>query len=134
MENDKFYKIVFYVGCVWNFAVSVSLFILVGSLPDLLKIEPPNHSLFIYFNLYTIFVFGMMQFMVARDMCTNRNMVFILMWAKFIMLAVFVYVLIIDAPVKELTGFLAPGMVIDLIFGLLFWRYLVYSRKQIVAS
>ena len=134
MENDKFYKTVFYIGCIWNFAVSVMLFILVGSLPEMLKIQPPNHSLFIYFNLYTIFVFGMMQFMVARDMRNSRNMVFILMWAKFIMLAVFVYVLIIDTPAKELTEFLAPGMVIDLIFGLLFWRFLIYGKKQVTAS
>jgi hypothetical protein len=36
--------------------------------------------------------------------------------------------------VKELTSFLLPGMVLDFIFGLLFWRFMVYSRKQLIVS
>ena len=98
----------------------------------MINIEIPKHTLFIYFNLMSIFIFGCMQFTVARNLHENRNMVMILMWAKFAMIGVFIYALIFDAPVKELTSFLLPGMVIDFIFGLLFWRFLVYSRKQLI--
>ena len=128
MENDKLYKILFFVGSGWNFVVAISLFLLIGSLPTMINIEIPKHTLFIYFNLMSIFIFGCMQFTVARNLHENRNMVIILMWAKFTMIGVFIYALIFDAPVKELTLFLLPGMVIDFIFGLLFWRFLVYSR------
>lgn len=33
---------------------------------------------------------------------------------------------------KELMGFLAPGVVIDVIFGLIYWRFLVFSRTKVV--
>jgi hypothetical protein len=134
MENDKLYRILFYIGCGWNFAIAASLFILLNSLPTMLNIDPPRHTLFIYFNLSSIFIFGCMQLMVARNLHKNRNMVIILMWAKFTMIIMFVYALIFDAPVKELTSFLAPGMVIDFIFGLIFWRFLVYSRSQKIVA
>jgi len=131
MENDKLYRILFFIGSAWNFAVAISLFILIGSLPTLINIEPPKYNLFIYFNLMTIFIFGCMQWSVAKDLYKNRNMVVILMWAKFALIIIFLYALIFDTPVKELSAFLAPGMVIDLLFGLIFWRFLIYSRAQI---
>jgi hypothetical protein len=134
MENDKLYKILFYIGSGWNFAVAISLFVLIGSLPTIVQIEPPKYNLFIYFNLMTIFIFGCMQWTVAKDLFKNRNMVVILMWAKFALIIIFVYALIFDTPVKELSVFLAPGMVIDLLFGLIFWRFLIYSRAQIKNS
>jgi len=129
MENEKFYKTVFYVGSGWNFAMAISLFLLIDSLPEMINMDPPKHTLFIYFNLMSIFIFGCMQFTVARNLHENRSMVKILMWAKITMMVVYFYAVLFDAPVKELTSFLLPGMIIDLIFGLLFWRFLVFSRK-----
>ena len=58
MENDKFYKILFYTGSGWNFTMATSLFFLIESLPEMINIEPPKHTLFIYFNLMSIFIFG----------------------------------------------------------------------------
>lgn len=41
---------------------------------------------------------------------------------------VFGYALVVAPMPVELIGFLAPGMVIDVLFGLAFWRFLVYAR------
>ena len=129
MESDKLYRNLFYIGSGWNFAVAIGLFILIDSLPAMLQIDPPKHTLFIYFNLMSIFMFGCMQFMIARDLYGHRGMLLILMWAKFALVLVFLYALIIDPPQSKLTEFLAPGMIIDLIFGLIFWRFQIFSRQ-----
>jgi hypothetical protein len=131
MESDKLYKTLFYVGCGWNFAVSVSLFVLVKSLPTIIGIEPPRYPIFIEFNLASIFLFGCMQWIIARNLYGHRSFVKLLVWAKMAMAAVPLYSMLVDAPAKELIGFLAPGVVLDVIFGLIFWRFLVFSRNRI---
>ena len=130
MESDKFYRFVFYAGSVWNFSVSIGMFALVGSLPSMLRIEPPHYPLFIYLNLMSVFFFGCFQWIVARNLFGHRSVVTLLMWAKFIMGGVFLYSLIFEAPPKELMGFLAPGIVVDFVFGLIFLRFLIYSRGK----
>lgn len=130
MESDKLYRIVFYAGAAWNFAIATALFAMTGSLPTLLNIEPPRYPLFIHFNLMSIFFFGCMQWVIARNLHGHRSFVKVLMWAKLAMGAVFVYSILFDKPPVALVSFLAPGMVVDVLFGLIFWRFLVYSRAR----
>ncbi len=131
METDKLYKVLFYIGGGWNFLICTALFVLTGSLPSLIGIEPPRYPIFIHFNLTSIFFFGVMQFIIARHLHEHRNFVKMLMWAKLAMGVVLLYSILIDVPPKELVGFLAPGIVLDVIFGLLFWRFLVFSRARV---
>ena len=95
----------------------------------MLGIEPPRYSVFIYLNLMTLVIFGCMQWTVARRLREERSLVKLLIAAKFSMAIVFLYVQIADAPVKELSVFLAPMVIFDFLMGLLFWRFLVYSRS-----
>lgn len=127
MESDKLYKTVFYVGAGWNFVMSVGVFLLLGSLPSVVGIEPPRYPIFIYFNLMSVFFFGCMQVIIARDLRGHRSFVKMLVWAKLAMAGVLVYSILRDAPSKELIGFLAPGVVVDVLFGLVFWRFLAFS-------
>jgi ABC-type enterochelin transport system permease subunit len=131
METDKLYKALFYLGGGWNFLIATALFVLTGSLPSLIGIEPPRYPIFIYFNLTSIFFFGIMQIMIARHLHEHRDFVKMLMCAKLAMGAVLLYAILVDAPPKELVSFLAPGIVLDVIFGLLFWRFLVFSRARV---
>lgn len=130
MESDKFYKIVFTAGSVWNFAMSIGVFALIGSLPAMVGIEPPRYPIFIYFNLMSVFFFGCIQWIISRDLYGHRSFVRMLVWAKLAMAAVLVYSVLHDAPAKELVGFLAPGVVVDVLFGLMFWRFLVFSGRK----
>lgn len=127
MENERFYRGVFYAGCVWNFLVSLPVMLLVQALPSMLKIEPPRFPIFIYFNLMTVFMFGCVQFVIARNLQTARPYVKILFWSKIFTVLVFIAGLAFLTMPPSLSGFLAPGMVVDFLFALLFWRYLVFS-------
>ena len=130
MESDKVYRTVFYVGTGWNITVAIGMFIMLGSLPTMIHIEPPRYPMFIEFNLMTTFFFGIIQLTIARNLYSYRSFVTILMWAKLVFVFLYCYSIVVDAPPKELVGFLAPGMVIDFLFGLAFWRFLVFSRRR----
>jgi len=52
------------------------------------------------------------------------------MWAKLAMGAVLFYSILLGSSPKALIGFLAPGMAIDVVFGLIFWRFLMFSRPK----
>lgn len=132
METDKLYRAMFYVGAGWNFLIAGALFVLTGSLPSIIGIEPPRYPIFIHFNLTSIFFFGIMQVIIARHLYDHRHFVKMLMWAKLAMGAVLLYSILVDAPAKELVGFLAPGIAIDVLFGILFWRFLVFSRAKVL--
>ena len=130
METDKLYRGLFYLGSGWNFALSATLFVLTGSLPSIIGIEPPRYPIFIYFNLTSVFFFGCMQWIIARDLHGHRSFVKMLMWAKLAMGMVFIYSMIHDTMAQQLIGFLAPGVGLDVLFGLSFWRFLIFSRPR----
>ena len=130
METDQRYKVLFYVGCAWNFVIATTLFVLTGSLPAMIGIEAPRYPLFIHFNLISIYCFGFMQWIIARDPRGHRSFVKLLMWAKLSMGAAVLDSMVVDPPAWALIGFLAPGIVVDVLFGLMFWRFLVYARPQ----
>jgi hypothetical protein len=129
MESIKLYRIIFYVGSGWNFIISTMVFLLIGTLPAMLHIDEPRYPIFIYFNLMSIFFFGIIQFHVARNLSSSRGIVKILIWAKLMMAVVFVYAMIIGPFSLELSNFLLPGIIVDTIFGFVFWRYLIFSRQ-----
>jgi len=112
-KQKDFTKVLFYVGSGWNFVISITLFLLVSSLPSIIGIEPPRYPLFIYFDLMSIFFFGCIQWIIARNLYAHRSFVKMLVWAKLAMGAVLLYSIFLDAPPKALTGFLAPGVVLD---------------------
>jgi hypothetical protein len=130
MESERLYRVVFYSGCGWNLLASIPTFFLVSLLPSLIEIADPRYPIFIYFNLMTVALFGCIQFTVARNLRVSRGFVKILAWSKILTFSIFVGSLfLLDMPGNLIT-FLAPGMVIDLLFGLLFWRYLTFSKRQ----
>ncbi|MEX2116657.1 MAG: hypothetical protein WEB37_07210 [Bacteroidota bacterium] len=131
MESERFYRGVFYSGSIWNFIASVPTMFLVNALPDLIGIEPPNHVIFIYFSLMTMFLFGCIQFTIARHLIEARPYIRILVWSKLLTVAIFIGALAFLPMASGLTEFLFPGMIIDLLFGLLFLRYLFYSAKRL---
>jgi hypothetical protein len=131
METDRLYRLLFYVGSGWNFTISTTLFVLTGSLPSIIGTEPPRYPIFIHFNLTSIFFFGCIQWIIARDLYGHRSFVKLLVWAKLTMGAVLLYSILLDAPEQSLIVFLAPGAALDVIFGLIFWRFLIFSRPKV---
>ena len=130
MESDKLYKIVFYVGCSWNFIIAAALLVTTPTLHTMVGIAAPLYPMFIYFNLMSIFSFGCIQWIIARNLYGHRSFVKLLAFAKFAMVVLFIYSILIDVPPKELVLFLLPGMIVDTVFGFAFWRFLVFSRPK----
>lgn len=130
-ETDKLYVRILRVGGVWNWLAALSTFILVPFLPDELNIEPPRYPLFIHFNLMTIVLFGFIHFYVANRLSTMRGMMKILMWSKLLTAGVFAYTATMTDMPGALSEFLAPAMCLDLAFGLVYLRYLFYSRAKL---
>ncbi len=130
MESERFYRGVFYAGSGWNFLASIPTAFLVGTLPAMIQIEAPHYPVFIYLNLMTVFIFGCMQFAVAKHLSVARPFVKILVWSKLLTVFIFVAAILFLAMPANLTQFLAPGIILDLVFGALYWRYLVFSAKQ----
>ncbi len=130
MESERFYRGVFYAGGGWNFLMSIPMTFLVSSLPAMIQIDAPRYPIFVYFNLMTVCLFGCIQILVARNLSSSRSLVKILVWSKMLTVVVFVAGLFFLAMPPNLTNFLLPGMIIDLIFGVLFWRYLFFSSKS----
>jgi hypothetical protein len=124
MERERFYRAVYYAGSGWNFIASVPTFFLVSVLPAMLQIQEPLYPIFIYFNLMTMFLFGCIQFTVARNLLSSRPFVKILIWSKVLTVLIFVGGLLFLSIPRGLVEFLAPGIFLDLIFGILFWRSL----------
>lgn len=124
MDSARFYRWVFFAGAAWNFLIAGMLAVLVRSLPTFLNIEAPRYPLFIHFNLMSIVLFGCMMWIIARDLNNHRSFVKLLVWAKLMMGGVFGISIILDSIPPQLISFLAPGIVVDIMFGVLFWRFL----------
>lgn len=137
MNNERFYRGVFYTGGAWNFLASIPTFFLVGSLPGIIGIEDPKYPIFIYFNLMTMFLFGLIHFTVVRHLATARPFVKILLWSKILTVLIFLGGILMLSMPSNLISFLAPGITLDLILGFLFWRYLFVtgaSKAVVTAS
>jgi hypothetical protein len=129
METIRLYRWVFVAGALWNFLIAGMLAVLIRFLPSLLAIEPPRYPLFIYFNLMSIFFFGCMMWIISKDLAGHRSFIKLLAWAKLLMGVIFTYSILADSVPAALTSFLAPGMVVDVVFGLLFWRFLRFQQS-----
>jgi len=129
MESEQFYKKIFLAGSFWNWIVSIPLFCLVWYLPTMIKITEPLYPIFIYFNLMTVAMFGCVSTPSLKSPgnagnCQDSGLV------KISHICIFIAAVVLLNMPSELTQFLAGGMVVDLLFGILFWRYLVFSRES----
>jgi hypothetical protein len=79
-------------------------------------------------------MYGLVQFAVARNLATSRPYVKILVAAKLFTVFFFVFGLLFLEMPANLSGFLGPGILLDLIFGILFWRYLAFSSRAAVQT
>lgn len=122
MERSLLHRRILTIGGIWNLAMGVPITLLVPWLPALLKIEEPRYPIFIYFNLMTVTMFGFVALTMSRHLGSMRPLLPVLMWSKILTFGVFVAAVLWLAMPPPLTEFLAGGMVIDLILGLLYWR------------
>jgi hypothetical protein len=124
MENT--YRRIFLLGALWNLIGAGLFFVFWRQAFDLLRIEYPNYLAFFQAWLALAFVFGIGYYYVYRDLYGNVNIVRLGIYGKTVFAAIFVYHVIFSGfhPV-----FLS-GAIIDLIFVILYARFLTYARTR----
>ncbi len=130
MDRAVLHRRIFFAGGIWNLAMGVPIFLLVPWLPSLLKITQPLYPIFIYFNLMTVTMFGLVTLVVSRHVNEMRPIIAILVWSKVLTFAVFVGAYLWTSMPGELTEFLLGGMIVDLCLGLAYWKIWVEIKPR----
>jgi len=124
--TERTYRTIFLVGALWNLLGSGLFFIFWRQAFALFQLAPPNYLAFFQSWLALAFVFGIGYYYVYRDPYGNLNIVKLGICGKTLFAVIFVYHVIFSGfhPV-----FLS-GAIIDLIFVILYVRFLAYARTR----
>jgi hypothetical protein len=132
LARDFYYKYLFVAAAVWNWiAALVSVFLLPEPrMRAYLGITAPADRLSINLFALSVAVFGLGFYWVARDIAANRDLVKLATIGKPIVFALFVT----HAWMGIIPFRLALPALGDLILGLLFLEFLLYTRKSQLTS
>jgi hypothetical protein len=124
--TDKTYRRIFLVGALWNLMGTGLFFLFWRQAFALFQLAHPNYLAFFQAWLALAFVFGIGYYYVYRDLYGNLNIVRLGIYGKTAFALIFIYHVIFSGfhPV-----FLS-GAFIDLIFVILYARFLAYARKR----
>lgn len=125
--NERFYKIVFLVGALWNLVGGVVIVVLTDWIFATAGLKPPFPPPYYYSWIALFVTFGFGYYMVYRDMYANKNLIVLGMIGKFSFAVIFIFNIAVYEGQVPLF-FLIP-VIGDLIFVLLFWMFLRFARK-----
>jgi len=128
MEKKEYYKYLFLLASVWNWAVSISLLVLSLVIPNIIVdfgVKIPPSLVFLQMLFVLVGIFGVGFIIVYRDIESNHGIVQMSVIEKVSFFVVFlIYFIIGDV------GLLVLMLVIvDLVFGLLFIEFLLNFKK-----
>ena len=128
MEKKEYYKYLFLLAAVWNWAVSILLLVLSLLTPDIITdfgVEIPPSLVFLQMLFVLVGIFGIGFFLVYLDINTNHGIVQMSVVEKVSFFLVFlIYFIIGDVGILVLLL-----VIVDLIFGLLFIEFLANFKK-----
>jgi hypothetical protein len=124
--TDKTYQRIFLVGALWNLLGAGLFFLFWRQAFTFFQLAHPNYLAFFQAWLALAFVFGIGYYYVYRDLYGNLNIVRLGIYGKTGFALIFIYHVIFSGfhPV-----FLS-GAIIDLMFVILYARFLVYARSR----
>ena len=128
MDKEKYYKWLFIVGAVFNWIISVSLFIGSLAIPEIYALfgttYPP--TLFFLHALFgLIFVYGIGYFIVGQDIHKNRGCVWLGIFSKLSFFAFCVIYFLLG----DLTFIIVVFGSFDLVFACLFIEYIINYKN-----
>ena len=128
MEKKEYYKYLFLLASIWNWAVSISLLTLSLLTPEIISdfgVEIPPSLVFLQMLFVLVGIFGVGFFIVYLDNTTNHGIVQMSVIEKISFFLVFlVYFIIGDVGILVLLL-----VIVDLIFGLLFIEFLLNFKN-----
>lgn len=129
LEKTKYYKYLFLIGAIWNWAVAIILFLVSIFMVDLAAsifgmAIPPS---FIWFHIVVciIFIFGIGYYIVGRDLTKNRGIVILGVLEKYLFFTAFlIYFLLGDINILPILL-----TIVDVIFSCLFLEFLINYKS-----
>jgi len=129
MKNVNYYKNLFLIAGIWNLAAGLICWLGSIIMPDFffkMFAMPLPSSLFPFHAMFWfILVFGIGYIIVSRDITKNHGIITVGILGKIL----FFIDCIITLILKEANFMLAATGIVDLIFAVLFIKFLVKSKK-----
>jgi tryptophan-rich sensory protein len=124
--SERTYRRLFLIGALWNLFGAGLFFVFWRQAFDCFQLAHPHYLAFFQAWLALAFVFGIGYYYVYRDLLGNVNIVRLGIYGKTAFAVIFIYHVVFSGfhPV-----FLS-GAIIDLVFVILYARFLVYARGR----
>ena len=126
--GEGFYKKMFLIGALWNVAGGAVIILLTGWIFAGAHLNPPEPGVYYYSWIALFMTFGLGYYLVYRDLYGNKNLVILGIIGKLGFSAIFIAG-ILSEPSKIPRFFLIP-VIGDLVFVVLFWRFLTFARNM----
>ena len=125
MERMKYYKNLFFIGAIWNWAMTTPFFFFYKPIFSFLGMKEPVYPGNLQLFLALAFIFGLGYYWVSRDLENNDNIVKMGILGKTAVFVLMMYYVIIGN-VHWIMIFPGVG---DLIFAGFFVEFLLYKKK-----
>ncbi len=130
MDKPNYYKKLFLIGGIYNIIIGVSLFAFAAAdkwtASDLFGMGVPPTLLFVTAMMLFVACFGVGYVIVSRDITKNHGVILIGAMEKMIFFIDGVATFVVGEVAASVVAF---GM-IDLVFGILFIEFLLWTKKQ----
>ncbi len=125
MERGSYYKWLFIIGALWNWAAGVQFFFWYDPIFARLNMQALNYPAIMQLAMSLVFVFGIGYYWVSKDLSKNHDIVKLGIIAKVIVFLIFSYHYLFG----NMPLMIALCGVVDLIFAILFIEFLKSAGK-----
>ena len=125
MERKSYYKWLFIIGALWNWAAGIQFFFWYDKVFARLNMTPLNYPAIMQLAMSLVFVFGIGYYWVSKDLSKNHDIVKMGIIAKILVFMIFSYHYLIG----NMPLLIALCGVVDLIFAILFLKFLMNMKR-----
>ncbi len=126
MSRESYYRKMFFIGAIWNWVATVTFALAYTFLFPFFGMQLPRYPVLLHLFLALAFVFGIGYYWVSRDIYSNHAIVKLGILGKLL-----VFVLLVAAWINcNISIFLVPPGIVDLIFAILFVEFLATMAKR----
>jgi hypothetical protein len=125
---EGFYKKMFLVGAIWNVVGGAVIVLATGWIFAGDHLSPPKPWVYYYAWIALFVTFGIGYYLVYRDMYGNKNIIVLGIIGKLSFSVIFITGMLAE-PGTIPRFFLIP-VIGDLVFVVLFWRFLGFARQM----
>ena len=125
MERGSYYKWLFIIAALWNWAAGVQFFFWYDPIFARLNMQALNYPAIMQLAMSLVFVFGIGYYWVSKDLSKNHDIVKLGIIAKVIVFLIFSYHYLFG----NMPLMIALCGVVDLIFAILFIEFLKSAGK-----